>query len=122
MKSDATSPLKTGDKAQTIKNAKWASTPNVNPASKARWPVVANLMSHHNRMAANGNRANRSRKSSGDSAVHRDEEFLIGIGSAHAVFQELHGFNGVHVRQVLSQHPDALQHLLVHQEIFSART
>ncbi len=54
------------------------------------------------------------------SAIHGDQKLLVGIGPAHAVFEELHRFDGIHVRKVLPQDPDALQQFLVHQQVFSA--
>jgi len=45
-----------------------------------------------------------------DLAVHRNQEFLVGLCKPHSVLQKFHGFDGVHVGQVVTKNPDTLEY------------
>ena len=53
--------------------------------------------------------------------VHRREELLVGLGEPHLLLQELHRFDGIHVRKVFAEHPRAVHHLARQEQILAAR-
>src|SRR5258708_4912166 len=55
------------------------------------------------------------------SSAHRVEELLVRLRAAHLREQELHRIDGVQGMEQLPQDPDAVELLLVHQELLLAR-
>ena len=55
-------------------------------------------------------------------AIHRDQELLVATSVLHFVFQESHGFQRGHIRQLISQNPYFLQHFLGLQQVVTTRT
>ena len=37
--------------------------------------------------------------------VHRDQELLVALGILHMILDEIHRFNRVHIRKVITQYP-----------------
>src|SRR5690606_30252114 len=58
--------------------------------------------------------------SKGDSALHRGEELVVGLGVLHLVQQELHRADLVHAVQQLAQDPDLLQQFGLDQVVLAA--
>src|SRR5574344_1405469 len=54
------------------------------------------------------------------SGVHGDEEFLVVARVFHAVFEEVHGFHGIHVGNVFAENPHAVERGLVVKQVVAA--
>ena len=54
--------------------------------------------------------------------VHGYQEFFIGFGLAQPADKELHGLDGGHVREVISEYPELVEHFLFKQQVFAACT
>ena len=42
-------------------------------------------------------------------SVHRHEELLVALGTHHTVVDSVHGLNGVHVADILTQYPHTVK-------------
>src|SRR5262245_32906407 len=60
---------------------------------------------------------NRAAEAIWTSLAHRVEEVLVPLGAPDLVVEELHGLDGVELRQQLPQDPDPVQHLARHQQL-----
>ena len=50
-----------------------------------------------------------------ESAIHGNQEFLIAVGSLHLIADKFHGFNSIHISQMISQYPHSLKGFFVNQ-------
>src|SRR6478609_10247288 len=59
-----------------------------------------------------------SRSTDTSLAVHRLQEFLIGLRAMHLVHQEFHGFHGAQRAEDLPQNPQLVEAVLINKHLF----
>src|SRR5437764_1072462 len=90
----------------------------LNPSATAQTASATSTAYQHQRAAA-------SERADGTSIplpAHRVEELLVALGAAHLAEQELHRVDDVERVQELPQDPDAVELLVVHEQLFLARS
>ena len=71
-------------------------------------------------MAVNHSPLVRYHSDNNDLSVHRHEELLVTLGTHHTVVDGVHGLNGVHVADILTQYPHAVKRGAVLKQVVAS--